>query len=271
MSKQRSLRGIIIKTPEEIAGIRKASALNAAILDMIGAYVQPGISTEELDHIANNFVIKNGGKSACINYLGNNRWGAGGYKKYACISVNDVICHGVPRKDEILQEGDIFNFDASTIVDGYIGDASRMYTVGKVSEKALELIDITKKCLDIGISVVKPGAKTGDIGYQIAQFAESKGCSVVREYTGHGVGVLFHEEEPIIYHRAPQGSGHTMVPGMIFTIEPMINAGGYKTKLDPIDGWTVRTKDGSLSAQFEHTILVTETGHEILTATERFI
>ncbi len=138
--------------------------------------------------------------------------------------MNDVICHGVPKKSEILQEGDIFNFDASTILDGYIGDASRMYAVGAISPKAQDLIDVTKKCLDIGISVVRPGAKTGDIGYEIARYAELHGYSVVREYTGHGVGILFHEDEPIIYHRAPKGSGHTMVPGMIFTIEPMINA-----------------------------------------------
>lgn len=266
----RNLKGILIKTPEEIEGIRKASALNAAVLDMIGEYIKPGISTEELDHIANNFVLKHGGKSACIDYKGNNKWGAGGYTKFACISLNDIICHGVPRKDVILKDGDILNFDASTILDGYIGDASRMYTVGKVTDKAQKLIDVTKKSLDIGIAQVRPGAKFGDIGYAISQFAEKEGYSVVRDYTGHGVGVMFHEE-PAVYHRAPKGSGATMMPGMIFTIEPMINAGGYLTKLDPIDGWTVRTKDGSLSAQFEHTVLVTDTGYEILTKTENFV
>jgi len=266
---ERERLGIIIKTPEQIEGIRKACALNAAVLDMIGDYVKPGISTEELDHIANNFVLKHGGKSACIDYRGNNKWGSGGYSKYSCISLNDIICHGVPRKDVILKDGDILNFDASTILDGYIGDASRMYTVGAVSEKAQKLIDITKRSLDIGIAQVRPGAKFGDIGYAISQFAEKAGYSVVRDYTGHGVGVLFHEM-PDVYHRAPKGSGETMRAGMIFTIEPMINAGGYMTKLDPIDGWTVRTKDGALSAQFEHTILVTDTGYEILTATESF-
>ncbi len=158
----------------------------------------------------------------------------------------------------------------TSIVDGYFGDASRMYTVGTISPKAQSLIDVTKSCLDVGITEVRPGNKTGNIGHAITTFAESLGYSVVREYTGHGVGILFHEDEPIIYHRAPKNSGHTIMPGMIFTIEPMINIGGYQTKLDPIDGWTVRTKDGSLSAQFEHTILVTDTGCEILTATEKF-
>ncbi len=264
MSKSRNLKGIIIKTPEEIEGIRKACRLNAAILDMIGEHIRPGISTEELDYIANNFVIKNGGKSACINYRGNNTWGPGGYSKFACISLNDTICHGVPNKNEILKDGDILNFDASTILGGYIGDSSRMYTVGNISQKAMDLIEVTKKCLEIGISQVKPGAKFGDIGFEINHYASSLGYSVVRDYTGHGVGLFFHEE-PAVFHRAPKGSGATMMPGMIFTIEPMINIGGYKTKLDATDGWTVRTNDGSLSAQFEHTILVTETGHEILT------
>lgn len=172
---------------------------------MIGEYIKPGISTEELDHIANSFIMKHGGKSACINYQGNNRWGPGGYTKYACISLNDTICHGVPRKDEILKEGDILNFDASTILDGYIGDSSRMYMVGNVSEKAKDLIQVTKECLDIGIAQVRPGGKTGDIGYAISRYAESKGYSVVREYTGHGVGILFHED-PVIYHRSQKGS-----------------------------------------------------------------
>lgn len=168
-------RGVIIKTPEQIAGIRKASALTGAVLDMIGDYVKAGISTEELDHIANNFILKNGGKSACIDYLGNNNWAKGGYPKYNCISVNDVICHGIPRSDEILKEGDILNIDVTTIVDGYFGDASRMYVVGQADPKALALIEITKKCLDIGLAEVYPGNYTGNIGYEIAKFAESQG------------------------------------------------------------------------------------------------
>ncbi len=256
---------ILIKTPEQIAGIRKAWHLTAQTLDMIGQYVKPGVSTLELDTIMNAFILKNGGVSACIDYEWSNKWGKSSkaYKRCTCISVNDVICHGVPRADDILKEGDILNIDVTTIVDGYFGDASRMYMVGKVSEKAHKLIAITKKAWEIGISQVRPGNFFGNIGYEIAKYAEGEGCSVVREYTGHGVWVQFHEE-PYVYHKADRNSGPKMLPGMIFTIEPMINAGKYATKLDK-DNWTVRTKDGSLSAQFEHTILVTETGYEILT------
>lgn len=153
---------------------------------MIGEHIRPGISTEELDHIANSFILANGGKSACINYLGSNQWGKGGYPKYNCISLNEVICHGIPSKNEILKEGDILNVDVTTIVDGYFGDASRMYTVGEIDPKAKKLIEVTKKCLDIGIATAKPGAYTGDIGYEISKYAEANGFSVVREYTGHG-------------------------------------------------------------------------------------
>lgn len=256
---------ILIKTPEQIAWIRKASHLTAQVLDMIEQYVRPGISTLELDNIMNTFTLKNGGVSACIDYLGNNKWGKWptAYTRATCISLNDVICHGVPRADEILKEWDILNIDVTTVVDGYFGDASRMYTVGVVDPKALELIAVTKRAWMIGIDQVRPGNHFGNIGYEIAKYAEAQGYSVVREYTGHGVGVRFHEE-PFVFHKADRNSGPKMQPGMIFTIEPMINAGKYATKLDK-DNWTVRTKDGSLSAQWEHTILVTETGHEILT------
>ncbi|GAB0174702.1 MAG: type I methionyl aminopeptidase [Candidatus Altimarinota bacterium] len=256
---------ILIKTPEQIEGIRKAGKLTAMTLDMIGAYVKPGISTLELDNIMNAFIIKNGGISACIDYLGNNKYGKSpnAYKRCTCISLNDVICHGVPRTDEILKEGDILNIDVTTIVDGYFGDASRMYTVGALSDQAKKIIAVTKRAWEIGIEQVRPGNYFGNIGYEIARYAEGEGCSVVREYTGHGVGVQFHEE-PYVYHKAEKNSGPKMQPGMIFTIEPMINLGRYATKIDK-DNWTVRTKDGSLSAQFEHTVLVTETGYEILT------
>ena len=256
---------IIIKTPEQIAWIRKAGSLTARTLDMIGQYIQPWVSTLELDDAMNAFVIKNGGVSACIDYLGANKWGKWptAYKKCTCISVNDVICHGVPRIDEILKEWDILNIDVTTVIDGYFGDASRMYTVGKVSEKAQTLIDVTKRAWEIGIEQVRPGNHFGNIGYEISKYAEWLGYSIVREYTGHGVWVQFHEE-PYVYHKADRNSGPKMLPGMVFTIEPMINAGKYATKLDK-DNWTVRTKDGSLSAQWEHTILVTETGYEILT------
>ncbi len=256
---------IIIKTPEQIAGIRKASKLTSSVLDMIGTYVKAWISTLELDNIMNAFILKNGGVSACIDYQWGNKWGKtkASYPRYTCISVNDVVCHGIPRSDEILREGDILNIDVTTIVDGYFGDASRMYTVGKISEKAEKLIEITKKCLEIGISEVRPGNFYGNIWYEIDTFASKEGFSVVRDFTGHGVGVKFHEE-PYVYHRAPKNSGPKMETGMVFTIEPMINIGKWAIKIMG-DNWTAKTKDGSLSAQWEHTILVTETWYEILT------
>lgn len=254
---------ILIKTPGQIEWIRKASKLTAMTLDMIWQYVKAWVSTLDLDNIMNTFILSNGWTSACIDYQWNNKWGKWGYPRCTCISVNDVICHGIPRTEEILKEGDILNIDVTTIVDGYFGDSSRMYTVGTVTEKAQKLIDTTKKALDIGISEVRPWNQFGNIGYAISTYAEARGYSVVREYTGHGVWVQFHEE-PYVYHKAPKNSGPKMQPGMIFTIEPMINAWKFATKLDK-DNWTVRTKDGLLSAQFEHTILVTETGYEILT------
>ena len=254
---------IIIKTPEQIEWIRKAGRLTAMTLDMIGQYVKAGVSTLELDNIMNTFILSNGGVSACIDYKGNNNWGKWGYPRCTCISLNDVICHGIPRADEILKEGDILNIDVTTIVDGYFGDASRMYTVWAVSEKAKELIAVTKKAWEIGIAEVRPGNFFGNIGYAISQYAEGRGYSVVRDYTGHGVGIEFHEE-PYVYHKAEKNTGPKMQVGMVFTIEPMINLGKYASKLDK-DNWTARTKDGSLTAQWEHTILVTETGHEILT------
>lgn len=254
---------ILIKTPEQIGWIRKAGRLTAMTLDMIGQYVKAWVSTLELDNIMNSFIIANGGTSACIDYKWANKWGKWGYPRCTCISLNDVICHGIPRDDEILKDGDILNIDVTTIVDGYFGDASRMYTVGQVNEKAQKLIEVARKSLDIGIAEVRPGNFFGNIGYAISQYAESRGCSVVRDYTGHGVGVEFHEE-PYVYHKAAKNTWPKMQTGMIFTIEPMINAGKFASKLDS-DNWTARTKDGSLSAQWEHTILVTEAGHEILT------
>jgi len=246
---------IIIKTPEQIEGIRKSSRLAASVLNIIEPYIKPGVSTEELDQICNTYILNHGGKSACIGYHG--------YPRYTCISANDVICHGIPSKKEILKEGDIINVDVTTIVDGYFGDTSRMFGVGKISKEREKLIDRARTCLEIGLGQVYPGNRFGNIGYEIARHAERHGYSVVREYTGHGVGVAFHEE-PYVYHKAPKDSGELIEPGMIFTIEPMINTGAHQTKLMP-DKWTVKTKDASDSAQFEHTILVTENGFEILT------
>lgn len=256
---------IIIKTPEQIEWIRKASRLTAMTLDMIGKYIKPWVSTLELDNIMNTFILANGWVSACMNYAGNNVWNksASAYKRCTCISLNDVICHGIPSAKTILKEWDILNIDVTTIVDGYFGDSSRMYTVGTISADAQKIIDVAQKSLEIWISAVKVGNTFGDIGFAIANYAEAEGCSVVREYTGHGVGVKFHEE-PYVVHKAPKWSGPKIKPGMIFTIEPMINLWKATTKLEK-DGWTVVTKDWSLSAQWEHTVLVTENGVEILT------
>lgn len=215
-------RKIIIKNPREIEGIRRASRLAAATLDMIGQYVRPGISTEELDHICNAFIIENGGKSACIDYLGNNRWGKGGYPKCTCISRNEIICHGIPNAEELLQDGDIVNIDVTVILNGYFGDTSRMYLVGEVSEKRRKLVSAAETAMYRGIEVIRPEARIGDIGYAIASYAEGLGYSVVREYTGHGVGVQFHEA-PDVYARAQRATGARIVPGMVFTVEPMIN------------------------------------------------
>ena len=206
---------IIIKTPEQIEGIRKSSRLAASVLNMIESYIKPGISTEELDQICNTYILNNGGISACIGYHG--------YPRYTCISANDVVCHGIPSKKEILKEGDIINVDITTIVDGYFGDTSKMFIVGKTSKARENLVEMARTCLEIGIKQVYPGNRFGNIGYEIARHAERHGYGVVREYTGHGVGVAFHEE-PYVYHKAPKDSGDLIEPGMIFTIEPMINA-----------------------------------------------
>lgn len=255
MSKKRRTDGIIIKTPEQIEGIRRSSRLAAQTLDMIESYLKPGITTEEIDNICNAFILKKGGTSACIGYHG--------YPKFTCISIGDVVCHGIPSNETVLKDGDIVNVDVTTIVDGYFGDTSRTYLVGNVSPEEAKLVSVAKECLDVGIEQVRPGNRFGNIGYAIGTYAEKHGYGVVREYTGHGVGIHFHEE-PYVVHKAPKDSGPKMEPGMIFTIEPMINLGTHKTKLLG-DGWTVKTFDGKPSAQFEHTILVTQTGYEILT------
>ncbi len=255
MSQKKRKDGIIIKTPEQIEGIRTSSRLAAATLDMIEAHVKPGITTEEIDQICNAFILKNGGISACIGYRG--------YPKFTCVSVGDVVCHGIPDSKTVLKDGDIVNVDVTTIVDGYFGDTSRTYLVGNVSPEAKKLVETAKECLDVGIAEVRPGNRFGNVGYAISTYDEKRGYGVVREYTGHGVGIRFHEE-PYVVHKAPKDSGPKMEVGMVFTIEPMINSGSHKTKLLS-DGWTVKTFDGRLSAQFEHTILVTEEGYEVLT------
>jgi methionyl aminopeptidase len=246
---------IPIKTAEEMEKMRIAGRLAAQVLDMIGPYVQEGISTEELDRICHDYIV-NVQKAipAPLNYHG--------FPKSICTSLNHQVCHGIPGPRQ-LKEGDIVNIDITVLKDGYHGDTSKMFKIGKVSVLAERLIDVTETCLKLGIQAVKPGAHLGDIGAAIQPYAEKNRFSVVREYCGHGIGTGFHEPPNVLHYGKP-GTHEKLLPGMIFTIEPMINAGKRDVKLLP-DGWTVVTKDHSLSAQFEHTILVTDTGYEILT------
>jgi len=246
---------IIIKSKEQIEGIRKSSQLAGSVLLMIQDYVKPGVSTLELDNIINKYIIDHGAVSATLGYYG--------YPKSSCISLNEVVCHGIPSEDTILKDGDILNIDVTTILGGYFGDTSKMYTVGEISDTADNLIKAAKHSMDLGIQQVHPGNVFGNIGYVIGRYAHSKKFSVVYEYCGHGVGVEFHEE-PQVDHIARKNSGAEMRPGMIFTIEPMINEGKASTHTDKTDGWTVTTKDKKLSAQFEHTILVTKDGFDVL-------
>lgn len=248
--------GIIIKTPEQIDGIRTSSQLAGSTLKMIEGYIKEGVSTEYLDKIIEEYMRDNGAIPATLGYHG--------YPKSSCISLNEVVCHGIPSIDTILKSGDILNIDVTTILNGYYGDTSKMYSIGEISPKAQQLIDDTLHCLNLGIQQVRPGNRFGNIGFAISRYVKMKGHSVVYEFCGHGVGVDFHEE-PQVEHVARKNTGAIMEPGMIFTIEPMINEGKSRTKVDKHDGWTARTIDGRLSAQFEHTLLVTETGVEVLT------
>lgn len=248
---------IRIKNPKQIELIRKSCRLAALSLRHVEQYVLPGVSTEEINNKAEQFIRDHGGIPASLNYRD--------FPKAVCTSLNEVICHGVPSGDVILKEGDILNVDIATILDGYFGDNCKMYTVGEVSENAKRLIRVTKECLEVGIRQVRPDNYFGNIGYEINKYATAHGYSVVWQFCGHGVGVHYHEE-PNVSHIANENSGPKMKPGMIFTIEPMINEGVADSLVDEADGWTARTADGKLSAQFEHTVLVTKDGVEVLTA-----
>lgn len=246
----------IIKNTEQIEGIRKSSNITKGVLDLISQNIKEGMSTEELDKLAYDFTVAHGAIPAPLNYEG--------FPKSICTSINDEICHGIPSKEIILKSGDIINVDVSTILDGYYSDASRMYMIGAVSEEARRLVEVSKECLDLGIAAVKPWGFLEDIGAVIQEYAEQNGYSIVRDFGGHGVGLQFHED-PFVPHIGHKGHGMVLAPGMIFTIEPMVNAGGYELFVDEENDWTALTADGSLSAQWEHTILVTEKGVEILT------
>lgn len=248
-------RQIIIHTPAEFESMRKAGRLAAEVLDFIGEHVKPGVETETLNSLCHEMIVKAGAIPAPLNYRG--------FPKSICTSVNHVVCHGIPG-DAKLKDGDIINIDVTVIVDGWHGDTSRMYWVGKPGVKQKRLTGVTYDAMMLGIEQVKPGATTGDIGHAIQSYAEKYGYSVVRDYCGHGIGKIFHGA-PSILHYGDKGKGVELREGMFFTVEPMINAGKPETILSRIDGWTVTTRDKSLSAQFEHTIGVTSTGYEIFT------
>jgi len=240
--------------PDEFKKLRNAGKISSQCLDFISDKIKPGVKTKEIDDLCVNFLKKHNAVSAPLFYRG--------FPKSICTSVNHVVCHGIPS-DKTLKEGDIINVDVTSFIDGFHGDTSRTYCVGKVSVKAKRLIEITKEALERSIKILKPGIHLGDIGYEIQSFVESNDCSVVRDFCGHGVGRNFHEE-PNILHYGKKGTGPKLEEGMVFTIEPMINAGKYETKLLN-DGWTAVTKDKSLSAQFEHTVGITNNGYEIFT------
>jgi methionyl aminopeptidase len=257
---------VVIKTNKDILAMKKACEATAKILDEVGSIVAPGVTTQDIDDFVAKKTKELGGIAATLGYRG--------YPKSCCTSLNEVVCHGIPSKEVVLKRGDIINIDCTTILEGFHGDSSRMYFVGgkeECSKQAQHLVDFTKEALYVGISAVAPGNRTGDIGYAIQRFVEASGRNygIVREYTGHGIGREFHEN-PQIMHFGKKGTGYELHPGMTFTIEPMLNAGTAYTVLSKEDGWTVTTKDGSLSAQWEHTVLVTRDGCEVLTHSDVF-
>ena len=247
----------MIKTKEQIEGIRAAGVINTAILDMIEKNIKAGMTTDDINTLVHNFTIEHGAIPAPLNYEG--------FPKSVCVSVNDAVCHGIPSKKEKLKDGDIVNVDVTTIYNGYYADASRMYIIGNAKENAKKLVRVTKECLELAIKSIVPWqTRLGDLGDIIISHARKNGYSVVREIGGHGVGLAMHED-PYVSHVGKKGTGMLIVPGMVFTIEPMVNEGSRLIYQDSRNGWTIYTYDGKLSAQWEHTILVTEEGCEILT------
>jgi methionyl aminopeptidase len=246
---------VSIKTPEEQEKMRVAGRLAAEVLELIGEHVKPGITTDELDRICHEHIVSvQQAIPACLNYRG--------FPKSVCTSINHVVCHGIPGEKK-LKHGDIVNIDVTVIKDGFHGDTSRMFYVGEPAIRARRVVDVAQQALRLGIEMVRPGITLGDIGHAIQTHVEQQGCSVVREYCGHGIGRNFHEDPQVLHYGRP-GTGLTLEEGMCFTIEPMVNAGKRHVKLLP-DGWTVVTKDHSLSAQWEHTLLVTRESFEVLT------
>ncbi len=245
----------IIKTPAQIEMIRKSCQVNIAVLDRVAEQIRVGMNTEEIDRIVYETTTKMGGIPAPLHYQG--------YPKSVCTSINEVVCHGIPSEEMILRDGDIINVDVSTIVDGYFSDSSRMFCMGEVSEEKRKLVQTVKECVELGLQQVKPWGFLGDMGQAVNDHAKANGYSVVREIGGHGVGLAFHED-PWVSYVTKAGEDMLMVPGMIFTIEPMVNMGTHRVVCDKTDGWTVTTADKKPSAQWEIMVLVTEEGHEVL-------
>lgn len=245
----------LLKTPEQITKIKESAALNTAVLDYVESNIKAGLTTEDINTMVYDYTVSHGGIPAPLNYEG--------FPKSVCTSINDVICHGIPSEQEIIKEGDIINVDVSTILDGYFSDASRMFKIGNVSERASRLVDVTKECVERGLKEAKPFGHLGDIAYAINSYAIENGYCVVEDIGGHGIGLEFHED-PYVSYVTPKGSEMVLIPGMMFTIEPMINEGEPDFYIDEENGWTVYTYDGMLSAQVEYMVLITENGAEVL-------
>lgn len=245
----------MIKTPEQLEGIRESCKINIAVLDYVAEHIQAGVTTEEIDKWVYEETTKRGGIPATLGYQG--------FPKSVCTSIDDQVCHGIPSESVVLKDGDIINVDVSTIYKGYYSDSSRMFCIGEVSPEKKKLVDVVKECIELGLEQVKPWGFLGDMAHAVNEHAVKNGYSVVREIGGHGVGLEFHEEPWVGYIGEP-GTGMMMAPGMVFTIEPMVNMGGCEVYVDDNDGWGVYTEDGKPSAQWEIMVLVTETGHEVL-------
>lgn len=248
----------LIKTPEQIEGIRRSGVVNTGCLDEVARLIHAGMNTQEIDDICMQYCKDHNAIPACLGYEG--------FPKSVCTSINEVVCHGIPKEEDVLEEGDIVNVDMTTIVDGYYADASRMFVIGKTTPEKERLVRVARECLEVGMEAAKPYCFVGDIGHAVQRHAEKNGYSVVRDLCGHGVGLKFHEE-PEVVHYGHRGQGMLIVPGMVFTIEPMINMGTYEVFIDADDPyeWEVITGDELPSAQWEHTFVMTENGVEILT------
>ncbi|WP_080802513.1 methionyl aminopeptidase [Arabiibacter massiliensis] len=245
----------LLKTPADVEGIKKSAAINIGVLDYVAERIGVGTTTGEVDRWVHDYTVEHGGIPADLGYEG--------FPNSVCTSVNEVVCHGIPSDDHVLAEGDIVNVDCSTILDGYYSDSSRMFCIGEVSPERRRLVEETKKAMEAGLAAIKPWGLLGDVGAAVNAYAQSCGFTVVREFGGHGIGLDFHED-PFVSHVAEAGTGMVLVPGLVFTIEPMVNAGGQPIDMSDPNGWTVRTADGSDTAQWEVQVLVTDDGYELL-------